>query len=82
MQSGTMGHEDRKALVAELVETLNRRGPLDAGLDRSVARLWPGGPADRSESSAREWLRRWAPKRLEAAPPVCGCAHGQCAVCN
>jgi len=31
---------------------------------------------------AREWLRRWAPTRIELAPPDCSCASGRCPLCN
>jgi hypothetical protein len=43
---------------------------------------WPGGPADRREPAAAEWLRRWRPARAFAAGAACGCAAGRCAVCN
>lgn len=73
-----MDDETRKAHVRASLET---PAPPDV-LGTMVARLWPGGPADRSAPSAREWLRRWAPKREVAEPVVCGCAAGRCAVCN
>src|SRR3954469_23789987 len=33
-----------------------------------LARSWPGGAGDRTEPAAREWLLRWAPMRVGAAP--------------
>jgi hypothetical protein len=43
---------------------------------------WPGAGADRTDPSARGWLRRWRPARAAATTPVCSCAAGRCAVCN
>jgi hypothetical protein len=43
---------------------------------------WPGGADDRSEPGALNWLRRWRPVVLGAAPSACSCATGRCTVCN
>ncbi|HEY3020099.1 MAG TPA: hypothetical protein VGJ32_07900 [Solirubrobacteraceae bacterium] len=58
-----------------------------SGLDQHlladlVAGSWPGGPADHTQPVAREWLRRWAPKRLTLEPPACSCPQGRCRACN
>ena len=46
------------------------------------SRCWPGGGTDSTQAGAREWVRRWAPKRLTAEPALCSCAEGHCAWCN
>jgi hypothetical protein len=38
--------------------------------------------ADGALPVAREWLRRWRPRRMVVDVPACGCAAGRCAVCN
>jgi hypothetical protein len=43
---------------------------------------WPGGAGDRTEPSARSWLKRWRPAQAAGTVPVCSCARGYCAVCN
>jgi hypothetical protein len=43
---------------------------------------WPGGPADRSERVALEWLRQWHPDRVTAQLPRCSCSSGHCVLCN
>jgi len=48
---------------------------------RIFDRCWPGGPGDRSERAAIEWVRHWRPARTACAIPVCSCATGPCAVC-
>jgi hypothetical protein len=47
-----------------------------------VTRLARDCSPDRTEPAALPWVRRWAPVRLGAGLPVCGCAAGRCAVCN
>jgi hypothetical protein len=47
-----------------------------------VSACWPGGPADRSERAALEWIRFWHPERIAAQLPACSCATGRCVVCN
>ena len=41
-----------------------------------------GSRDDASMPIARDWLRRWRPRRMTVDAPVCGCARGHCAVCN
>jgi hypothetical protein len=48
----------------------------------AIDACWPGGPADRSEPAALEWVRRWRPDRTEATLPLCSCWAGRCPVCN
>jgi hypothetical protein len=43
---------------------------------------WPGGPSDRSERGALDWLRRWRPGRPTVPAIDCACASGRCGVCN
>ncbi|HYB26689.1 MAG TPA: hypothetical protein VEF89_08760 [Solirubrobacteraceae bacterium] len=43
---------------------------------------WPGGPADRSERVALEWLRQWHPDHAAAQLPRCSCSTGHCILCN
>ena len=80
-----MEDQPRSALVAALVETIDRRTSaqttfvtrtlMDAG--------WPGGHADRLDPAAVEWVRRWAPARVqERFIDDCSCSGGRCAVCN
>ena len=47
-----------------------------------LGRCWPGGPGDRTSASALRWVRQWGAARAGLQPPVCGCADGNCAVCN
>jgi hypothetical protein len=55
---------------------------------RMIARVygavWPGGPADRSQPAALEWVRRWRPRHPvgHGSIPACGCPSGRCLVCN
>jgi hypothetical protein len=53
-------------------------------IHRGARALWPGGPADRHEPGAVEWLRRWRPRGPVDANqiPTCACAAGRCLVCN
>jgi hypothetical protein len=43
---------------------------------------WPGGPQDRTEPLARDWLSLWGPELLPAEMPVCRCSEGCCQICN
>jgi hypothetical protein len=47
-----------------------------------VGSCWPGGPEDRTERIALEWLRRWHPERTAADLPACSCDTGHCVLCN
>jgi hypothetical protein len=49
---------------------------------RVIAWCWPGGPDDRSDRVALEWVRRWRPEKSGARLPLCSCETGRCAVCN
>ena len=60
------------------------------GTSRDAARLasliigvcWPGGPEDRTERVALDWLRQWRPERIAAELPACSCSTGRCVLCN
>jgi len=58
----------------------------EGGRARMARRLeswcWPGGPGDRAEPVAAQWLSRWRPARAAARVPVCLCSTGRCQVCN
>ena len=73
-----MDHE--RQLISSLLDRADERAPSLLG--DLVGRCWPGGGADRSEPTAREWLRRWAPKQLPLRPPECSCPAGRCSACN
>ena len=47
-----------------------------------IGACWPGGPDDRSERVALEWLRQWRPQRIAAELPACSCSTGRCVLCN
>jgi hypothetical protein len=47
-----------------------------------LAECWPGGPEDRTERAAFEWLRQWHPHPAAAQLPRCSCATGRCVLCN
>jgi len=70
--------------IAAHIEAISARAPGEARriVSRMVGRSWPGGPADRTEPGALEWVRRWGPSRRRGLPLQCSCAHGRCAVCN
>jgi hypothetical protein len=66
---------DRDLLAMHL-----RRADREAGA--LLERVRPGGAGDATVPAAREWLRRWAPKRVTLQPTACSCAAGRCAACN
>jgi hypothetical protein len=66
---------DRDLLASHL-----RRADREAGA--LLERVRPSGAADATVPAAREWLRRWSPKRVTLQPPACSCAAGRCAACN
>ena len=70
--------------IAAHIESVSSRAEL--GYRRLVSAMlrgcWPGGTGDRTESVAREWVRRWGPRRAGPLPPACRCAVGHCGVCN
>ncbi len=68
-------HPGDPGIVAH-IESVSSRAESDT--DRLVSAIfrgcWPGGIGDRTEAVAREWVRRWgprraAPSRLRAAVP-------------
>lgn len=67
--------------IRKLIESLAGRAHQEQ-FGRMVATCWPGGPADRNDPVAKQWLRRWRPGTAGAPLPVCTCAAGHCAVCN
>jgi hypothetical protein len=80
-----MEDQPRPALVAALVETLDRRTTRQTEfVMRALTRAaWPGGHDDRHDPAAVEWVRRWAPARAQQRYiDDCSCAAGRCAVCN
>jgi hypothetical protein len=70
--------------IAAHIESISSRARPDA--DRLTAAIcgdcWPGGIGDRTQTIAREWIRRWGPCSAGAVPPACRCAVGHCGVCN
>jgi hypothetical protein len=54
----------------------------DPRLIAATRDCWPGGPADRTEPAARDWLRLWHPAQALTPLPACSCAVGHCGVCN
>lgn len=71
-------------LIREIVEAIDGRSGDQSHrlIDMLSGVCWPSGPGDRLEHGALEWVRRWAPKRMEAASQRCSCAAGRCRVCN
>jgi hypothetical protein len=87
VDTGGMGpaHPDRPDPgIAEHIEAVSSRAESDT--DRLVSTMfrscWPGGMGDRTEAVAREWVRRWGPRRAGLIPPACRCDVGHCGVCN
>lgn len=78
---GHHGEPELTRLIAGSARSDRERAHLAHRLAR---RAWPAGGRDRTEPSAREWLRRWGPVRAPAEPllPACGCPQGRCGVCN
>jgi hypothetical protein len=71
----------------ELQHHIESAGPFGASDSRRLASLiigacWPGGPADRTERVALEWLRQWRPEQTTAELPACSCSTGRCMLCN
>jgi hypothetical protein len=71
----------------ELLHHIESVGPLGHRDSRRLASLmlsacWPGGPEDRTERVALDWLRQWHPEPLQAQLPACSCATGRCVLCN
>jgi len=70
--------------IAAHIQSVSSRAQSDT--DRlacaMLRRCWPGGTGDRTETVAREWVRRWGPRVAGAVPPACSCPAGRCQVCN
>jgi hypothetical protein len=73
-----MDHDE----LREHIHSARSRGSLETGriAARIVNACWPGGPEDRSESAARDVLRRW--RSDVVAPDLPSCSTGRCIVCN
>jgi hypothetical protein len=67
---------DRENHIASLIASAHVRA------DDALRRCFPAGRTDHTPPVAREWLRRWGPKRITVTPPACACAAGRCTVCN
>jgi hypothetical protein len=74
---------ENRADVTALIASLAARGRAEtAALATALRRgCWPGG-GDRTDATSREWLRRWGPRGVTPATPLCSCAAGRCSVCN
>jgi hypothetical protein len=71
----------------ELRQHIDSAAPRGGSESRRLASLilgacWPGGPEDRTERAALEWLRHWRPGHVQAELPTCSCATGHCVLCN
>ena len=71
----------------ELRHHIESASPYGGGYERRLASLlvgacWPGGPEDRTEPLALDWLRRWHPERVGVELPACSCATGRCVLCS
>jgi hypothetical protein len=79
-----MDEHPHRTLIEALVARVAERTSAETDrLTRSLGnRCWPGGPADRTEPSGREWLRRWRPGRRLPAIVQCSCGQGRCQLCN
>jgi hypothetical protein len=71
----------------ELLHHIHSAAPGGGKNSRRLASLivgacWPGGPEDRSERVALNWLRQWRPEQIAAELPQCSCSTGRCVLCN
>jgi hypothetical protein len=71
----------------ELRHHIESAAPLGRTDPRRLASLivgacWPGGPDDRTERVALDWLRHWQPRRMPIELPACSCETGHCVLCN
>jgi hypothetical protein len=74
---------DREELRQHIDSAAPRGGPNSLRLaSLIVGACWPGGPEDRTERVALDWLRRWRPEQVAAELPVCSCSTGRCVLCN
>jgi hypothetical protein len=67
--------------IAALVTAAEAAARDEARLARLVRHSWPAG-SDATRPAARDWVRRWGPRRITAALPDCACAAGTCGWCN
>lgn len=76
--------ERRDFSIAEHVQAISTRthGESSSLSRRLLGHSWPGGPTDRSELAALDWLSRWHPARAATDLIACACASGRCLVCN
>jgi hypothetical protein len=76
--TGMAHRDDITAHIENLDSAQTRR------LTSRIARAcWPGGPADRTEPSALQWVRLWRPHHgRQSGLTPCACATGRCLVCN
>jgi hypothetical protein len=78
-----MPEKPHHTLVASLLTALAARTHAETVV--LTARLregcWPGGD-DRTDTLARESLRRRGPEDTAPAPGGCTCRSGRCGVCN
>jgi hypothetical protein len=74
---------DREELRQHIDSAAPRGGPQGLRLTALILRAcWPGGPADRTQRAALDWLRAWHPDAAAAELPVCSCETGRCVLCN
>jgi hypothetical protein len=74
---------DRNELRRHIESAAPHGGPHATRLASLIlGACWPGGPADRTERAALEWLRRGAPPLAGTELPVCSCSSGRCVLCN
>jgi len=74
---------DREELRYQIDSAAPGGGPDACRLASLIlSACWPGGPEDRSERVALEWLRQWHPDRAVAQLPKCSCSTGRCVLCN
>jgi hypothetical protein len=71
----------------ELRHHIDSAAPRGGTESRRLAALilsacWPGGPEDRTERAALDWLRHGQPGQINAELPACSCSTGRCVLCN
>jgi hypothetical protein len=78
-----MAEHPSDAGIAAHIESVSARPEADTArlVAELLRRCWPGGPSDRTEPEALEWVRRSGP-RVGAVPQACSCAEGRCELCN
>jgi hypothetical protein len=84
LNAGTGGYHARATMDPELLSsfvTHARRSDQQLMADL-LAHCWPGGPSDRTAPIAREWLRRWTPRRLALEFTACECPVERCGCAN